>query len=119
MLLVDCEQLGVLTQQCPLLAGFVQEALPDDRLVLLGEQLGVADEDVVAPIAVDAGDRTEGFLLRGLGLQEVAGHQHDGDDCRLLFALLHRTDHLRLALAVPQGVELEIHIEESCQHRDR
>ena len=62
----------------------------------------MVEQDVVAPVAVYAGDRAERFLLGvvtalAFGL-ELVGDQHQGNHCGLLFGLLDGPDHFCLAL---------------------
>lgn len=61
------KKLRVFDQQSFLLVIFVFPLLPTGRM-LFGRswEVGVVDQEVVAPIALNAGDRTKGFLLQAL-----------------------------------------------------
>lgn len=92
-------------------------SLPLQRLSFYRAHLTVVQQNVIAPIAVDARNGTEGlFLGPCLGFaQELAGNEDDGNGGSLFLGLLHGSDDLELEGLSFQVVEVNVHVEEGSQ----
>jgi hypothetical protein len=119
LLLVDGEEFGVVLSDGGASAGLELApglGLPAERqfdAVLLGLRLG--QQDVVAPVAVDAGDGGDRLLL-GVVVVVGAGDEQDGDP--LALALPLPPDHLLLEVLPLPRVEVQLHLEELREDLD-